>query len=412
MRVLLHGDYGRSTGFGRVTERFGEALVARGHEVHVLAVNWNGWPVPKDSKIKPYFTDPKHRGDPFGETSIEEVISIVKPDVYCCINDLPLARDFLLRARSVPRALYFPVDGVNLPQYWLHPVRLAHTAATYTQWGLRQVLAADPSLEHVRVIPHGVDDQVFYPVSPRRPITIKAPWNEREVTVTSRDQLRTLLGLHGQKVVLWSDRNTVRKNGELLLRVAADPQLTAAFPNMRLWMHCSPRDEGGDLSVWMESYRLARSVQFTGSTDFYHGIPDAMLNALYNAVDVRVSTSLGEGYGLHTIEAAAAGCPQILPANSCFEEVGGPGNLYYESPTWFPTGRSVHYSLPSAEALTAALHAVLADPDSWRTDLQASLGHQMHINDALWERRYDAFEQLLLDAVAEAQRPRMLAGSR
>jgi glycosyltransferase involved in cell wall biosynthesis len=51
------------------------------------------------------------------------------------------------------------------------------------------------------------------------------------------------------------------------------------------------------------------------------GVSDEKLNIIYNASDVGINTSLGEGWGLVNWEQAATGKLQILPDSSAMHEI-------------------------------------------------------------------------------------------
>jgi glycosyltransferase involved in cell wall biosynthesis len=50
-------------------------------------------------------------------------------------------------------------------------------------------------------------------------------------------------------------------------------------------------------------------------------VNDDDLNLIYNATDVGINTSSGEGWGLISFEHAATGAPQLVPAHSACEEL-------------------------------------------------------------------------------------------
>jgi glycosyltransferase involved in cell wall biosynthesis len=54
------------------------------------------------------------------------------------------------------------------------------------------------------------------------------------------------------------------------------------------------------------------------------GIPVEVLNQLYNAADLVISTTLGEGHGLSLTEAMACKIPVLFPRHSAIEELIGP----------------------------------------------------------------------------------------
>ena len=79
----------------------------------------------------------------------------------------------------------------------------------------------------------------------------------------------------------------------------------------------------GDLAVIVNASDFPRNA-----VDFCDYVPDIELQALYRCVGFFISTALMEGFGLPHLEALAAGCPVIAPANSAVVEVvGGAGQL-------------------------------------------------------------------------------------
>jgi len=59
-----------------------------------------------------------------------------------------------------------------------------------------------------------------------------------------------------------------------------------------------------------------------------HGVSDERLNLIYNACDIGINTSTGEGWGLPSFEHAACGRAQIVPNSSACAEVFGEGRGY------------------------------------------------------------------------------------
>lgn len=96
-------------------------------------------------------------------------------------------------------------------------------------------------------------------------------------------------------------------------------------PDSLLYLHTDPKGlvYGENLIQMMHMIGLDPStVHFPSQLQYLSGafMPD-YLRELYNAADVYLSTSHGEGFGLGALEAQACGCPVILANNSAQTEL-------------------------------------------------------------------------------------------
>jgi len=57
---------------------------------------------------------------------------------------------------------------------------------------------------------------------------------------------------------------------------------------------------------------IGKDVFFPDALSVINGYPDVFLNAVYNASDVFLSVTMGEGFGIPVVEAQSAGCPVII----------------------------------------------------------------------------------------------------
>jgi len=79
------------------------------------------------------------------------------------------------------------------------------------------------------------------------------------------------------------------------------------------------KSETPELRACIEKYN---DKDFSDSIVFINKkLPISDLNILYNAVDIGINTSVGEGWGLVSCEHALTGKPQILPDNTCSSEI-------------------------------------------------------------------------------------------
>ena len=81
-----------------------------------------------------------------------------------------------------------------------------------------------------------------------------------------------------------------------------------------------------------------------------------MLNLIYNATDVGLSTSMGEGWGFVPMEHAAAGVAQILPRHSALAEIWRGSAEFIEPVERFaPPGAPLAWQVVGADDVAAAL---------------------------------------------------------
>jgi len=83
------------------------------------------------------------------------------------------------------------------------------------------------------------------------------------------------------------------------------------------------KDQGWDLPEVCKSMGLdiSKDVIFPQNFGPNQGYPVQVVNTLYNASDVVVSTTTGEGWGLSWIEAMATRTPVIMPDNTSMSEI-------------------------------------------------------------------------------------------
>lgn len=99
-------------------------------------------------------------------------------------------------------------------------------------------------------------------------------------------------------------------------------------PNSILYLHMACQDVGGDIVKMAKMLRMkeGEDIIFT-ENDFTpgQGVPVEILNKIYNASDLIVSTATGEGWGLSSIEAMAAKRPCLFPDHTTLSEIFADG---------------------------------------------------------------------------------------
>jgi len=401
MRVLWIGDGGSATGFARVAHALGDRLVEQyGHEVHLLATNYKGDPYP--TKVQMYVPTIHDAGDTYGMSRFIELAANVMPDVIVTLNDPQVLYAWLLNNRFDPERLiikrfpvlaYIPIDGYNNPKMY-DPLGQVTNRVAMSKFGLE-------AMPEAKLVYHGVDTDLFWPVSGERPITI----SRGDVLRTKRDCKRAF-GFDPDSFLIGRvDRNTGRKDFASTWK--------AVLPVMRrhsdvvTYFHCKPKDERSGVNLpALFSRELDLLDRFRVPSRFItnQGYSQQDLNAIYNAFDLFVSTSRGEGFGLTLAESLACAVPVIAQNVSAIPEVVGPGGELIEPGREITVPFGQDHWLADIGAFSEAIERAYASR-RWRRDAgQAGLEHVTR--SFVWDEaaaRFNEYIEVLAHDAHEAQ---------
>jgi glycosyltransferase involved in cell wall biosynthesis len=303
------------SGFGNVTRFVCAGLAARGHRVDILGWQHRGGPQPwSGCTIHPVARDG------FGADVLPGYLRRLQPDVLVTLADVwwltwiadPVNRDFL-RTAGIPWVLYYPVDAdrgqQGLPPSWVQVLQTVDLPVAMSRYGKEVTQANGVRAAH---IPHGVDLDIFRPPH-------------------DKQQAKRRFGYGGRFVVLSDARNQPRKMLPRTLDIFR--RFARGRPDALLHLHCDPHDPAarsetycydlsGDLAFLSgRDPDLRDRVRVTGGMAIDHGLPLDRLGALYQAADVHLLCSWGEGFGLPTLQAAAAGVVPVAADYSANREL-------------------------------------------------------------------------------------------
>lgn len=259
-------------------------------------------------------------------------------------------------------ASWVPIDHAPIPPKvmdWLKRPNVVPIAMS--QFGAEQMQAAD--LEHFYV-PHAIE-KVFMPTP--------------SVTANNGTEVpaRQLLGWEDDHFVILM--NAANK-GVTPPRKSWDTNLLAVSMFMkdhddaRLYLH-TERDGamgGVNLPALLSGVGIPQEkVRFTEPFSYRMGLPQEALAAMYSGADVLLAPSLGEGFGVPTIEAAACGLRVIVSNWSASPELVGEGWMVEGQPMWDPMQGS-WWMVPSVGSTIEALEKAYAAP---RGPSQAQITH-------------------------------------
>lgn len=316
IRLLFYGDAPTvATGFGTVSRNLLDGLHKTGkYDISVLGVNYWG-----DPHRFPYPIWPVGIGsrDPYGrQRSMDMMARNFEYDVLFLFQDSFILQSFMAEGLPKLRQMknfvtvgYYPIDGVPKKE-WVDCMAQFDVPVTYTEFGKKESILACPAIaDRLRVIPHGVNLKDFNPL----PDTHKDAFRKQ------------YFGRHADKFIITNvNRNQQRK--DIPRAMLAFKEFKKLRPNAVLYLHMAPKDQGWDIP------EVTKGVGLTLNEDVFlpgngfgpnQGYPVEVVNQIYNASDVVMSTTLGEGWGLSTVEAMACKVPIVFPRNTAIPEIVG-----------------------------------------------------------------------------------------
>jgi glycosyltransferase involved in cell wall biosynthesis len=268
-RINLSADFYDRGGWGRHARNFGAALARRAH-VALCGTN----------------TERRHDHEPDGDVTaagaagFDYAAEPLSGAAGVALGSIA----FLPHALGTPRILATVWETTNVPPAYVHALAEADAVWVPTEWGRHVFVGAGLRDERVRVVPEGVDSELFRPSD----------------SAETRERFRFLC------VGKWE----VRKGTALLVRAFAE-EFSAAEP-VELVMHCHNIYLGGfrlDAAIARELPRLASAPPRISASA---AMSLAGLIALMQASDAFVLPTRGEAWGLPILEAMACGLPCIV----------------------------------------------------------------------------------------------------
>lgn len=192
------------------------------------------------------------------------------------------------------------------------------------------------------------------------------------------------------------------------------PEALAAFkafhlehPDSLLYLHTTrkPRGQAWDgieLDLLVHNLGLDDCVRFAEEYSLVLGLPDTEMAKVYNAANVLLSASMGEGFGVPIIESQACGVPVITTRFSSMTE------LTFNGVTVAPvqmayTALNTWMAVPSTQGITAALEYIHQRPveESQRASIA---GRQAILKDYSWPVVMECWREFL-ERVESGKKP-------
>lgn len=368
INVLWISDLVTPTGFARVAHGILGYLPQDKYNVIGLGVNYKGDPHGLPFPVFPAILG----GDVYGLARLESIFKHNKIDLVFILNDVWIINEYIKKikelfvGKSIPRiVVYFPVDARGHSPRWYENFDAVQKAFTYTEFGKSIASEACPSY-NFGIIPHGVEKSVFHQLYEKRSEAKKVLYSQTTNTDIIGDDAFIFLN---------ANRNQPRKRLELTMegfKLFSDGKPS----NISLYMHCGNIDARHvDVREYAMRLGIDRRLIVSGNVTGIQSVSDNKLNLIYNATDVGVNTSLGEGWGLPNMEHAITGAPQIVPDHSAC------GELYRDCGILIPTvsdlmldgGAMTKGRLVNAEAVAESMDKIYTDRELWKELSRKSL---------------------------------------
>jgi D-inositol-3-phosphate glycosyltransferase len=400
--ILVVGDAAASTGFARVLHSILVRLKNK-YDIHHLGINYFGDPHDADWKI--YVA--RLGGDVYGVNRLQQLIDKVKPKLVFFVNDVWILNSYMptleKRKGLLKTVMYIPVDGEPLDPDMVRNICAADELVAYNQFGKRALERAidfirrdEPEFKSPRidVIPHGVDTALFYPYKdesgPQGFVSgrLRA---KKKLLPNTEDFLNSFIALN-------ANRNQPRKRIEITMKGFA--LFAENKPDtVKLYLHMGLEDVGWNLSTLAKRYDIEGRLIISNVGKEIPSDSIERLNLIYNACEVGINTSTGEGWGLTSFEHAATGAAQIVPRHTSCEELWRGAAEMLEPVFTMTTERVLtEAKLVSPEGVAESLERLYEDPKYLRAMSEAAYRNATR-PEYDWDRiaeQWDAlFERLL-----------------
>jgi glycosyltransferase involved in cell wall biosynthesis len=395
-KLLIVADCAAATGFAQVSHNLIQRLYTE-WDIHVLAINYTGDPHHITQYAKLYNPSARSQGDLYGLTRIESLQYDLKPDIVFHINDPWVISGYLRATKDAPgkKVFYTPVDGTNIKPMYAQPLNKFNHGIAYTMFG-EEVLRAGGYTGPMSVIPHGVDRQVFYPISKAEARAKGAP--------TGTD-------ISDWYIVQVVDRNSQRKRLDLALYgFARWVKETNKPDNVKFYYHGALQDEGYDLVQLADYWGVADRIMVTATNLNPHdGVDLEFMKYIYSLADVKVGLG-NEGWGLTTMESMRCGVSNLVLDTAAYSEWAR-GGVEYIAPADIPfaniRGLNTIHQQPNIDSYIAGLEKLYNDK-VYRTTL-AQTGYELVSQDKYsWDtisKQFDmVFEEVLNDGSEDNNR--------
>lgn len=338
VKVLCLFDYKCHTGFSTVSTNIKTELkkhFSDDLQLDIIAINYFGDPImeddgtfvisalksatKKDNYGRMGFLKILKDSDEYDAIFIIEDLGVITP----IIPVLKFIKDGKIKEKKkVFKSIFYSVADCKLTPNFVENLEFFDFVYTFTDYSKKQMVELNPKIkDSIGVIPNGINTKDFHVISVDEKLKFRNEY----------------FGENANKIIFSNiNRNQPRKHIPTTIFSFIDAKKEWESKNygkdLFLYLHCNPKDPvGWDLKRVLAQTELIEGKDYKLLDDAYweNGISKEMLNNIYNASDVYITTTLGEGWGLTFLEAAATKTPIIAPYSTSFMEMSDNGKRAY-----------------------------------------------------------------------------------
>ena len=272
---------------------------------------------------------------------------------------------------------WVPLDHITPPPNVLQFLKKENVrAVTMSPFGKEQLDSV--GIDSV-YIPHGIDLSVMKPTN-----TIEGV-SSREFMGVPDDAF--LVGMVAAN----------KANGQIHRKAFAENLLAFSifhkkYPNSQIYIHSEPSRvySGFDLAGLLKAVGLDKSAVLLPDRDLLRtGYPLETLAGFYTAMDVLLSTSYGEGFGVPTVEAQACGTRVITSNFAASKDLASADSWKVDGQPFWDEAQASFFSIPSVNGIVKALEdAYHAERGTSQTAIDFA---KQFDSDTIWQEKWAPF---------------------
>lgn len=273
------------TGYGNQIGLLIPRLIEAGHEIALIPIGGHtGQTIEHDGyTVYPTF------GDSVGNNLAAQHARHFGADFILTLTDLWVLDPSAFG--QTPWVPWFPADHKNIPPSIIAKLKTAFFPIAMSRFG--QDSARKAGIEN-EFIPHAVDSEIFFPFN--------------------KKQARIMVDFPDGKFIIGmvaANKGNRKRFHENMLAFSVFQE---KHPDSMLYIHASPGNRGISLEENLSGFAYLNNIKnvvFPDPYKYLMGYSPLEMNAVYNALDVHVLVSAGEGFCVPMIEAQACGIPVI-----------------------------------------------------------------------------------------------------